>query len=86
MRVLALSLTLTLTLSQPRKASVIDSGALTEGQEAALRQAFKLLDIDDSGRLDANEVREPTLPLPLSLPLPLPLPLPVPLPLTLTLN
>ena len=73
-----------------RKASVIDSGALTEGQEAALRQAFKLLDIDDSGRLDANEVREPTLPLPLSLPLPLPLPLPVPLPLllplTLTLN
>ena len=41
-----------------RKASVIDSGALTEGQEAALRQAFKLLDIDDSGRLDANEVRE----------------------------
>ncbi len=49
---------------------MIDSGALTEGQEAALRQAFKLLDIDDSGRLDANEVREPTLPYPYPYPYP----------------
>ena len=36
----------------------VSPGALTEGQEVALRQAFVLLDIDDSGRLDAQEVKE----------------------------